>query len=501
MDPVEPPLPAEPALQLQRRRRGETRSCRVPAQQVAAPSAIAGSFGHQITKILQRGMAPSSYEMAASTLLCGKDSNSILDLEVGAQEEEEVLLAWSRTRGEPSVVFPVPSEDCVTGFMEAETAHMPREDYAERLRGGGTNLRVRTDAIHWIWKVHAYYGFGPLTAYLAVNYLDRFLSLYQLPEGKSWTTQLLSVACLSLAAKMEETYVPPSLDLQERAAWVSGPRRSPRLSPPPWPARSTLWILTRLAPTTCTRYAVCLSRCPRPLLERVSRCLEAIQATVALLAPGTVPAQPLKAEGPSSGRSRASSSSANVPRSPTGVLDAGCLSYRSDDADGRFVSYALHPPAIATRCPACHRQSLLGRADGSCMEAITESRMLYLFRSQPFWRMNKHRERVREEADTAGTCPSLWRCSGDGDRHWHGEAAKPTAVEPHPEEGLAVATADVHCYDVLSNKWTRLTPLGEPPSPRAAHVATAVGTMVVIQGGIGPAGLSAEDLHVLDLTQ
>ncbi|AQK41774.1 Serine/threonine-protein phosphatase BSL1 [Zea mays] len=44
-----------------------------------------------------------------------------------------------------------------------------------------------------------------------------------------------------------------------------------------------------------------------------------------------------------------------------------------------------------------------------------------------------------------------------------------------------------------------LTPLGEPPSPRAAHVATAVGTMVVIQGGIGPAGLSAEDLHVLDL--
>ncbi|CAA0824339.1 Serine/threonine-protein phosphatase BSL2, partial [Striga hermonthica] len=46
-----------------------------------------------------------------------------------------------------------------------------------------------------------------------------------------------------------------------------------------------------------------------------------------------------------------------------------------------------------------------------------------------------------------------------------------------------------------------ITPIGEPPTPRAAHVATTVGTMVVIQGGIGPAGLSAEDLHVLDLTQ
>uniref|UniRef100_A0A7N0USV9 Serine/threonine-protein phosphatase n=1 Tax=Kalanchoe fedtschenkoi TaxID=63787 RepID=A0A7N0USV9_KALFE len=66
---------------------------------------------------------------------------------------------------------------------------------------------------------------------------------------------------------------------------------------------------------------------------------------------------------------------------------------------------------------------------------------------------------------------------------------------------LAGATADVHCYDIKTNKWSRLTPLGEPPTPRAAHVATAVGTMVVIQGGIGPAGLSSEDLHVLDLTQ
>ncbi|MCO5552486.1 hypothetical protein L7F22_005998 [Adiantum nelumboides] len=66
---------------------------------------------------------------------------------------------------------------------------------------------------------------------------------------------------------------------------------------------------------------------------------------------------------------------------------------------------------------------------------------------------------------------------------------------------LAGATADVHCYDVASKKWTRLQPVGEPPSPRAAHAAAAVGTMVVIQGGIGPAGLSPEDLHVLDLTQ
>ncbi|KAL5678252.1 hypothetical protein ACJX0J_014383, partial [Zea mays] len=79
-----------------------------------------------------------------------------------------------------------------------------------------------------------------------------------------------------------------------------------------------------------------------------------------------------------------------------------------------------------------------------CMEAITESRMLYLFRSQNVLRpfsviaaiLEDERApgRVQEEADTAGTCPSQWRCSGDGDQHWHGEAVKPTAAEPHPEE-------------------------------------------------------------------
>ncbi|XP_073066135.1 serine/threonine-protein phosphatase BSL1-like isoform X2 [Primulina eburnea] len=61
-------------------------------------------------------------------------------------------------------------------------------------------------------------------------------------------------------------------------------------------------------------------------------------------------------------------------------------------------------------------------------------------------------------------------------------------------------TNSVHSYDVLTRKWTRLRPAGEPPAPRAAHAAAAVGTMVVFQGGIGPAGHSTDDIYVLDLT-
>ncbi|GAB4841206.1 Serine/threonine-protein phosphatase bsl1 [Ancistrocladus abbreviatus] len=65
---------------------------------------------------------------------------------------------------------------------------------------------------------------------------------------------------------------------------------------------------------------------------------------------------------------------------------------------------------------------------------------------------------------------------------------------------LAGVTNSVHSYDVLTRKWTRIRPAGDPPSPRAAHAAGAVGTMVVFQGGIGPAGHSTDDLYVLDLT-
>ena len=48
---------------------------------------------------------------------------------------------------------------------------------------------------------------------------------------------------------------------------------------------------------------------------------------------------------------------------------------------------------------------------------------------------------------------------------------------------LAGATSDVHIMDVRTGKWERANVQGEPPSPRAAHAAAAVGSMVVVQVG------------------
>ncbi|CAM0951757.1 unnamed protein product [Alopecurus aequalis] len=319
-------------------------------------------------------MAPS-YEMAASILLCAEDSRSILGF--GDEDETQSAAAGAKTSGSPycggggdfaAVDFPLPSEECVARWVATEAEHMPREDYAERLRAGGVDLRGRADAVDWIWKVHSYYSFGPVTACLALNYLDRFLALYQLPEGKAWMTQLLSVACLSLAAKMEETSVPQSIDLQVGdARYVFEAKTIQRmellvLSTLKWrmqavtpfsyidyflhqlsagnaPSRRAVQQAAELILCVC-RGTCCLEFRPSEIAatiaaavagedvgcahvnkERVLRCHEAMAlglggATVLLLAPKTASlgGRPYSA----------------APRSPTGVLDAGCLSCASD---------------------------------------------------------------------------------------------------------------------------------------------------------------------------
>ncbi|KAI3451929.1 hypothetical protein Pfo_008594 [Paulownia fortunei] len=67
---------------------------------------------------------------------------------------------------------------------------------------------ARRDAIRWILDTRALFGLHFRTAYLSLIYFDRFLSRRSIDNEKLWAIRLLSVACLSLAAKMEECEVP-----------------------------------------------------------------------------------------------------------------------------------------------------------------------------------------------------------------------------------------------------------------------------------------------------
>ncbi|KAK7307254.1 hypothetical protein VNO77_40149 [Canavalia gladiata] len=163
-------------------------------------------------------------DSAASNLLCSENSSTCFDddLECNGAEGSGISptrdprnLESEHHHGSESLTcFVAQSEETVRIMVEKEREHFPRDDYLKRLRSGDLDLSVRREALDWIWKAHAYFGFGPLTFCLSVNYLDRFLSVFDLPRGISWTVQLLAVACLSIAAKMEEIKVPPSVDLQ-----------------------------------------------------------------------------------------------------------------------------------------------------------------------------------------------------------------------------------------------------------------------------------------------
>ncbi|XP_023538200.1 cyclin-D1-1-like [Cucurbita pepo subsp. pepo] len=135
-----------------------------------------------------------------SHLLCDEESSGIL-----SGESLEYLTDFESADS---------SEDSIAGFIEDERHFVPGIDYLSRFQSQSLDSSARADSVAWILKVHSYYGFQPLTAYLSVNYLDRFLYSRPLPETNGWKMQLLSVACLSLAAKMEEPLVPSFLDLQ-----------------------------------------------------------------------------------------------------------------------------------------------------------------------------------------------------------------------------------------------------------------------------------------------
>ncbi|KZV56990.1 hypothetical protein F511_27948 [Dorcoceras hygrometricum] len=114
---------------------------------------------------------------------------------------------WPKTASESD------EASVIVRLLDSERRHMPRQDYLRLRRSRPIHLIARQNSINYILKVHAAYRFKPVTAFLSVNYFDRFLSSHTLPES-GWPFQLLSVACLSLAAKMEEMYVPLLMDLQ-----------------------------------------------------------------------------------------------------------------------------------------------------------------------------------------------------------------------------------------------------------------------------------------------
>ncbi|KAL0286619.1 UNVERIFIED_CONTAM: putative cyclin-D6-1 [Sesamum angustifolium] len=90
-------------------------------------------------------------------------------------------------------------------LFHTETAHMPSSTYLQTL---STTRRCRCRRRRIVSLIqHHSLNFGPLSPYLAINYMDRFLSTshYSIPlDGKPWILNLVAVSCVSLALKMRK---------------------------------------------------------------------------------------------------------------------------------------------------------------------------------------------------------------------------------------------------------------------------------------------------------
>lgn len=301
---------------------------------------------------------------ASSTLLCGEDSNSVLGLGGGGDGEAAEAGAGLGFL-DVGAVFPVDGDEVMRVLVEKEADHRPKGGYVERLGHGGFESSWRKDAMDWICKVHSHYNFGPLSLCLSVNYMDRFLSSFDLPHDKSWMQQLMSVACLSLAVKMEETVAPLPVDLQVcDASYEFEPRNIKRME---LIVMETLkWRMHSVTPFSFLCYFLDkFNQGKPPSYMLVSRCAELIVATVkdyrflsfrpseiaaavvlwaltenqvigfsSTLAASEIPVNKemiarcyellVKKRGNFS-------ASLSAPLSPIGVLDVACFSFRNDD--------------------------------------------------------------------------------------------------------------------------------------------------------------------------
>ncbi|KAM0057870.1 putative cyclin domain-containing protein [Helianthus debilis subsp. tardiflorus] len=80
---------------------------------------------------------------------------------------------------------------------------------------------LRRESVDWMFRVSTHYGFVAMTTILGVNYFDRFLlggGFQSDNNRKPWMNQLVAVACLSLASKVEEIQAPLPTDLQVEGA-------------------------------------------------------------------------------------------------------------------------------------------------------------------------------------------------------------------------------------------------------------------------------------------
>ncbi|CAM0874249.1 unnamed protein product [Alopecurus aequalis] len=155
------------------------------------------------------------------------------------------------------------------------TGYLQRLLHDQHQHGGVSSARSK--AVHYIIYAFGRLGLAVATAFNAVNYLDRFLSINCHLSWEVWMVEVVSVACLSVACKLDEVNIPSLHHLQMEEVMSHSFRASTIRDMELTLLKTLQWRLACVTPysyldilPTTTVAASHRSRCSRLLLRSLS---------------------------------------------------------------------------------------------------------------------------------------------------------------------------------------------------------------------------------------
>merc|ERR1719391_610082 len=133
------------------------------------------------------------------------DSPMVLDTSVQSQPQQWRVPPLAQHKPESVDIFSAPeyAEDIYAYLRQSEQKTMPKHNYMSKQPD--INQGMRTILVDWLVEVGEEYKLQTETLYLAVSYIDRFLSYMSVQRAK---LQLVGTACMFIASKYEEIYPP-----------------------------------------------------------------------------------------------------------------------------------------------------------------------------------------------------------------------------------------------------------------------------------------------------
>lgn len=164
---------------------------------------VAGE-GLRAQQTLRTQLNPAIFiEEKMNISLVGDEESPML---VEVEEREQWRVPPIHTNNNLTVdIFSEPEyfQDIYRYLKESELKHMPKWNYMTKQTD--INHNMRSILVDWLVEVGEEYKLQTETLFLAVSYIDRFLSYMAVQRSK---LQLVGTACMFIAAKYEEIYPP-----------------------------------------------------------------------------------------------------------------------------------------------------------------------------------------------------------------------------------------------------------------------------------------------------